>query len=247
MPEGLSTKAQERFQHLVGRVKEREQALEAITKDVQEFRAVIQETGARPEDFNQALGYMRMVNSGDLQGALRVLDEQRRMIALAIGQPLPGADPLSAFPDLRQRVDAYQMDEQAAIEIARSRQAQQRQTEAMAQQQQAARAQQSLASERQNAVAAIDQLGAQWAKSDPDYAAKEDIILKQLPHIAQNFPPSMWASQVRILYDTVSSMPRQAPQRSAPPPLRSSGQSAGARQPSNMLEAIQAGLNYANG
>ena len=247
MPEGLSAKAQERFQTLVSRVKEREQALEAVTRDVEDFRAVINESRATPQDFSQALDYIRMVNTGDLQGALRVIDAQRQQIALALGQPLPGADPLQSFPDLRQRVDAYQMDEATAIELARTRQMQQRQAEMQRQQQQTMQSQQAMHTERANAVAQIDQLGAQWAKSDPDYAAKEEIILKQLPQIAANFPPAMWAQQVRILYDTVSAVPRPSPQRTAPPPLRSSGQTAGNRQPSNMLEALQAGLGYAGG
>jgi hypothetical protein len=164
-----------------------------------------------------------------------------------MGQPLPGADALAEFPDLRQRVQAYQMDESAALEIARARvmqreQAQRRQGMEQQYQQQAA-----VQQTRAQAIGEIDRLGTDWAKTDPDYAIKEEVILKQLPTIAREFPPNMWPHQVRLLYQSLSAMPMPAQRSSNPPPLRPSGQTAGARQPGSMLEALQAGLGYGNG
>jgi hypothetical protein len=247
MPEGLSPKAQERFQTLVTRVKEREQALEAVQSDVQAFRSIIQESRATPEEFSQAMDYMRMVKTGNLEQALQVLDMQRQQIALALGKPLPASDPLADFPDLRQAVENYQVDEAHAIKLARARVQEQAQQRSYQQAQQTQQQQQTAQVARSGAIQQIDQLGANWAKTDPDFAAKEDIILKQLPEIAAKFPPNMWAQQVTILYNALSAMPRPVAPRQNPAPLRSSGQSAGARQPSNMLEALQAGLGYSNG
>jgi hypothetical protein len=121
MPDGLSSKAQDRFKSLVSKVHESQAQLQAISGQVEQFREVVRSSGATPEEFSQAVDYIRLVKHGDLEGALRVIDDQRRQISLALGKPLPGADPLSQFPDLRQRVEAYQMDEQAAIELARAR------------------------------------------------------------------------------------------------------------------------------
>ena len=248
MPEGLSQKAQERFTKLVSRVKEHEAQVAEISGTLGQFREMIQSTGTTPQEFSQAIDYMRMVKHGDFEGALRIMDDQRRMLSLAMGKPLPGADPLAQFPDLRQRVDGYLMDEQTAIELARSRMmnqsAQQAQQQQMQTQQQAQHEQQTKA----QAIQQIDQLGQQWARSDPDFTVKEDIILKQLPDIARTFPPAQWAQQVRILYNTLSAMPMQPPrQTTTPAPLRPSGQQAGARQPKSMLEAMEMGLGYAGG
>jgi len=247
MPEGLSQKAQERFTKLVTRVKEHEAQVTELSSTLGQFREMIQSTGTTPQEFSQAIDYMRMVKHGDFEGALRIMDEQRRMLSLAMGKPLPGADPLAQFPDLRQRVDAYQMDEQTALEIARNRvqsnHMQQAQQQQLQTQQQAMQEQQTKA----QAIQQIDQLGQQWARTDPDFTVKEDIILKQLPEIAKNFPPSMWANQVRILYNTLSAMPVQNRQPPQPAPLRPSGQQAGARQPKSMLEAMEMGLGYAGG
>lgn len=247
MPDGLSPKAQERFQKLVSKVHEHQQQYQAVTAQVEQFREVLAGTGGSAEDIGSALDYVKMVRNGDLEGALRVLDDQRRSISLALGKPLPGADPLSQFPDLRQRVDAYQMDEQAAIELARSRIQQQQIADQQRQAHQQQEQQQVSAQTRQQAISQIDALGAQWARTDPDFATKETILLKQLPQIAKAFPPHMWASQVKIIYDTLSSMPAPVQNRSAPSPLRPSGQSGGTRQPGSMLEALQSGLGYSGG
>jgi hypothetical protein len=248
MPEGLSQKAQERFTKLVSRVKEHEAQVAEVSGTLNQFREMIQSTGTTPQEFSQAIDYMRMVKHGDFEGALRIMDDQRRMLSLAMGKPLPGADPLAQFPDLRQRVDGYLMDEHTAIELARSRvmnqSAQQAQQQQMQTQQQVMHEQQTKA----QAIQQIDQLGQQWARSDPDFTVKEDIILKQLPEIARTFPPAQWAQQVRILYNTLSAMPmQQQRQVTTPAPLRPSGQQAGARQPKSMLEAMEMGLGYAGG
>ena len=247
MPEGLSQKAQERFTKLVTRVKEHEAQVAEISGTLGQFREMIQSTGTTPQEFSQAIDYMRMVKHGDFDGALRIMDEQRRMLSLAIGKPLPGADPLAQYPDLRQRVEGYQMDEQTAIELARTRMMQHQQQESLQQQQQSQQQNQRAQAERAQSIQQIDQISQQWAKTDPDFAAKEDIILKQLPEIASRFPPSLWPQQVRILYNTLSSMPMQRHQVNTPAPLRPSGQQAGARQPKSMLEAMEMGLGYAGG
>lgn len=244
IPEGLSKKAQERFTTLVSRVKEREAQAHEANEQIGQFREMIKSTGTTPQEFSQAIDYMRMVKHGDLEGALRIMDEQRRMISLALGKQLPGADALEQFPDLRQRVDAYQMDEQTALELARTRHIQQQDQQHRQQQQETQQRGEQLQQTRQQAVSQIDQMGQQWSKTDPDFRAKEDIILKQLPMIAQNFHPNQWAQQVRILYDTISSVPMQRTAARAPAPLRSSGQTAGARAPGSMLEALDLGLGY---
>jgi len=245
MPDGLSIKAQDRFRKLTGRLQETSQALKGATEELDQFRRVVQSSMATPQEFSQAIEYMRMVKSGDLDGALRVLDEQRRQIALATGRAVPGTDPLVDFPDLRARVDQFQMDEQAALELARSRaliqeiQRQQQMSSASIQRQQA------MQSDRAQAVAEIDRMGAQWAQADPDFSAKEDVILKSIPEIAKRFPPSLWAGQVRLLYDTLSAMPAHAtPKTALKTPLRSSGKAGGSKQPESMLEALTAGLGY---
>lgn len=245
IPEGLSHKAQERFRNLASAVKEREQQLNDVSSQVEGFRELIKSTGTTAEEFSQAIDYMRMVKEGNLEGALQTLDAQRRMISLAIGKPLPGADPLSQFPDLQQRVAAYQMDEQTAIEMARYRVLE---ANAQAAHQQHAQQQQTNIQQmlvREQAVSQITQLEKHWENTDPDFSMKSDILMKRLPEIRDNFPPHMWAPQIKMLYESLSDVrvPPRAKQTGSSP-LRSSGHSGGAQEPKSTYDAVSAALGY---
>ena len=244
MPEGLGKKAQERFKKLTGYLHESNARVKQLEADTQQFREVLKATGGSPQQIGQALNYVGMMTRGDLEGALRLIEQERKTISLLMGKPLQGADTLAAFPDLRQRVDAYQMDEQAAIEIARARTMQAEQQRAVQTMQQGQQRQQVAQQEKQQAIQRIDLLNAEWSKRDPDFAYKEDIILKQIPEIARNFPPQQWPQQVAMLYQTLSAMPAPVKPSAIPAPLRASGQSGGTKAPSSMLDAITGGLGY---
>lgn len=243
-PEGISKKAQERFHNLVSKVKEKEEHISRLQSDLDGIRTVMKDTGASPDDFVKAFDYMKAITSGDMDHVARVIREQVQQYTLMTGKQLQFDDPLSNFPDLRERVNSYQMDEQTALEMARFRNQQNTQQQFMRQQQEQQYRSTQESQMRNQAISEVARMGDEWSKTDPDYRFKEDVILKQIPAIKQNFPPHLWPQQVRILYETMSSLPMQQQKPSNPAPLRSSGQSAGARQPGSMLEALQVGLGY---
>ena len=70
---------------------------------------MIETNGIKQPQLEQAAQLIGMLNRGDLEGALRTLDQQRQHIALALGRPLPGVDALQDFPDLRQAVDRLEV------------------------------------------------------------------------------------------------------------------------------------------
>mgnify|MGYP000028735866 CR=1 FL=1 len=243
-PEGISKKAQERFRSMVTKVKEKDAEIEHLSRDLGGIRKIMQDTGGKPEDFAKTFEYIKALNNGDFDYARQILEDQISQLTIATGKPFNQVDALAKFPDLRERVNAYQMDEQTAIELARSRSAQQAQMQAQQQYQQRQQSEQQSHYVRQQAIAEIDRLGSEWAKSDPDYAMKEQMITAQAKLISEQFPPQQWPAQVKLMYQTISSMPVPKQQTTQPAPLRSSGQSGGARQPSSMLEALQSGLGY---
>ena len=84
MPEGLQPASQKRFQNLVdiakqatAKVQDIEKSAKFHSETIDNFRAILEETKTSPEDLNQLLEYNRMVKSGDLEGAIKLLDEQR--------------------------------------------------------------------------------------------------------------------------------------------------------------------------
>lgn len=243
-PEGISKKAQERFRNLTSRLKEKDAEVERLSSDLGGIRTMMKETGGKPEDFAKTFEYIRALNHGDLDQARSILEEQIQQLSVLTGKPFGQVDPLQKFPDLRERVNAYQMDEQTALEMARHRSVQQRQQQEVSQYQERQQSEQQSMRAKQHAISEIDRMGAEWAKSDPDYAMKEGLITARAKDIAAQFPPHQWPAQVRLMYQTISSMPVQKPAASNPAPLRASGQSGGARQPTSMLEALQSGLGY---
>ena len=180
----------------------------------------MKETGGSPEDFAKTFEYIRALNHGDVEHARAILEDQIRQLSVLTGKPFGQVDPLAQFPDLRERVNAYQMDEQTALEMARHRSMQHQQQQAVSQYQQRQQSEQQSIASRQNAIAEIDRLGAEWAKSDPDYSFKEGLITQRAQDIAREFPPEQWAKQVKLMYQTLSSVHRCLLQSRNPHRLR---------------------------
>ena len=244
MPEGLGAKAQERFQKLAGTVKEVSLERDQARQEVAQVREYLQQHRVTPQQFEQAVGVLGMLNGGDLEGALRVLDQQRQQIALALGKPLPGVDGLASFPDLRERVDKFEMDEGSAYELARSRaqqQAQQRAQQQYEQQhQQAQQSQQAFT----RAQMEVDALTKQLAASDIDYPVIEEQLLPDLPALLRDVPPNAWANVVKaqygILKRAAATFRRPAPgaMNTDSNPLRATGGGSPQQRPRDAYEAM---------
>lgn len=243
MPEGLSPKAQERFQTLANTNKEltaRVQEYEPIVASARELQATFQAHGVKREQFDQAMEVVGLMNRGDLQGALRVLDEQRALISMHLGRPLPGADALAQFPDLRAEVDNLQITEERALEIARSRVAQNQTQQATQRFQQEQQTQQQAQEQHQAGVRAVDGVCKRLEQSDMDYAAIEPMLLKEINDgLLRGVPPSEWARIVEKTYglikQTASATRSSAPSTTV---LRPTGGEPPRQAPKTAYEAM---------
>lgn len=250
MPEGLTPKAQERFQALANTNKEltaRVSEWEPIVQSAQALQQTFHENGIRREQFEQAMQVVGLMNRGDLRGALAALDEQRRLISLHLGQPLPGADALADHPDLRAEVDNLQITEQRALEIARSRlqqsqwqqQSQRQQQENQQHQQEQQRLQQEHQA-RNDSMLAVDRFCKQMQTSDLDYARIEPILLKQIEDgLLEGVPfaarPALVQKTYALIKQTAASS-RTAGQSTAV--LRPTGGESPRQAPKTMHEAM---------
>lgn len=243
MPEGLQGKAQERFQKLANENKQLQAAVQVREQAIGYVRDIFQQHRIQPQQFEQAASVIGMLNTGNLRGALQVLDEQRRQIALALGEPLPGVDALMGHPDLRSAVDQQQIDERHAIELARSRMVQASQQQRAQTMQQQAAQQQAEQAQVQQATSAVDELCKQLAASDLDYPAIEAQLLPVIPKLVQGLPPARWLDAVRTQYDLIKQVAgkvRQSPTTSGQV-LRPTGQSSPAERPKSMYDAMWGG------
>lgn len=240
MPEGLGQKAQQRFQALANGLKEARTELEGAKQQVAYVQQQFQQHGVSQPQFEQAVAVIGMLNKGDYRSALRVLDEQRRQIALAIGEPLPGVDALSEFPDLRQRVDDLQMTEADAMEVAKLRRQQAMQQQHAQAQKQAWQSQQAEQQAFDAGMRAVDQWAKTTAATDLDYPRIEKLLMPRLQQMLQGVDPRHWVSVVRAQYETIKEAAGQfrSPATATPDPLRPAGAGATQRAPTSMHEAM---------
>ena len=178
-PEGLSEKANERFQELASKAKEASEEANTWKTQYESLQTVVQESRATPDEFMELVTVSKQLKSGDMAQMRQAYDkimQTASRVAPLLGVPVPGTDPLDGFDDLRQRVDDLELDEAAAQELATARRQQQAyaqsQQQTQAQQQQMAYAQQ----EGQQAQLAFNGLLQNWMNTDPSWKAKEPAL-----------------------------------------------------------------------
>jgi hypothetical protein len=243
MPEGLTPKAQERFQALANTNKEltaKVGQFEPIVQSALELQQTFQTHGVKREQFDQAMQVVGLMNRGDLEGALRVIDEQRAILAMHLGRPVPGADPLAKFPDLREDVDNLRMPEARAIEIARTRTMQAGQQQQQQRQQQEENQQRQSQALVQQGTTSVDTFCKQMMKTDLDYARIEPLLLEQVQGgLLEGVPPNRWAAIVEKTYglikQTATSTRQQLPSTAV---LRPTGGESPRQTPQTMHEAM---------
>lgn len=256
LPEGKKERS-ERFQTLVGMVKEKDAVIEQVNGDLDLIMAPIREASATPEQFRESMNLVKLINSPNQQDqmrALQMLQSTTAALAQRLGQPVPGTDPLDGFPDLLNELNAGKITEARAVELANARrqtaasQNFQRQAQQRTQQeQQAAHAAQA----GQAAVAAVEQT---LKATDPQYAAKVAVMQTDIAFKNQlkAMHPTQWAAAFAEKYRTVKvAAPAAAPRPAAPAspqPLRAKTPAGtAAKPPGSMLDAVKAGLASVGG
>lgn len=251
---GLRGKAEARFRDLSGQVRDLSQKLEAVggddavklltdlggkqgldrvvkdAEDQRQWDRHMSEIGCTPEQFGQAMGYLKAFGSDDPAVLKQARDNLLQEVALLdgrLGEKTERHDPLSAHADLKGKVQRGELDEEDALEIARLRGGGQRaQEQAQAQQQQQ---QQQQAMEQGRVM--LSQLGAQLKQRDGDatFAARMAVIGKALDAALPALPPAQWGAYAQQLYDSVQlqQAPKQQRPRVGKGPVRQSSATVG--------------------
>lgn len=262
LPNALKRETKERIKTLIGMVQEKDEKLKTVESNYSFIMHEIKQTNATPEQYAQALDYLRLVNSDareDKEQLLEFLQRETISIAKMIGKPVPGVNMLEGHDDLIQKVGAGKLSIEDAQEIAASREArnfQQRRTQMTAEQQRVtAETQREIASAKAGLTALEQQL-----RSDPAYPTKKAILVKTLKPVFATIPPREWVATFRRAYNELAvpaapSVPTPTPTPRAPAtgggggntPLRAQQPAGGARpEPKNLLDAVSAGITAAS-
>lgn len=251
----LGPKAQARFHELhryakiqEDRVRQVMPVVQQLTQARDEILAVFEEHQATPQDLIPLLQFNKLRKSGDIEGALRMIENTRLGLYKALGRAAPGVDLLDDFPDLKAKVDALEMTPDAAAEVATAR----RQAATLAaRQQHEQRGQQHAQQQKEvvdGALAEISRWQAEAAVKDPQFAAKQKAIIEKIPEVIKSYAPNQWLATIKLLYENTA-VPASAPTDTGlpprgPAPIRPNGNRGGAKEATDMASAISSGLGY---
>lgn len=257
MPVGLKADSQARFQKLVDTTKaavaEKEKIQTQLTEREQTvtgFRKILEETHTGPEEMSMLLEYNRMVKTGDLEGALKLIDDQRRQIAQALGRPVDGVDLLEGFPDLAAEVKDMKITPERANEIASARRAAAQARQAEERRRATEQTQGQVEQVRKKALNDIAAFASTKSKEDVDYKKKEDILLAAVDRITKKFPAQHWLAALEEAYEAITVTATTAAPgngehaKPGEQPLRPNAGGGGVPTPKTMGAAIDQALGY---
>jgi hypothetical protein len=216
IPKELGERAQERIRSLVGYIKERDEALTVQGNLI----SAIQNTGTSAEEFATTVQFLEAFHSEDpkmLEKALGILQQNMENIALRLGRDVPGVDFLQGFDDLKSKVHYGQLTKEDAQEIARSRTRASREQTLNTQRTTAQQTETAAKAEKDTAISALNDIGQQLLKSDPDYQRKFDLLVHPLQAAFKRLPPSQWKDAFNEAYAAIK-LPPAAPAAPAAPP-----------------------------
>jgi len=212
--------------------------------------SVLEETHTSDEQLGQLLEFNRLVQTGDYESALKVVNAQRTALLKSLGREEPGVDLLSEFPDLVQDVEDEKIDRKRALELAGSRRAQAvaaaRERERRGQEDAKSEREREFTAQRDRAANEIDEWTKELARTDVDFKAKEAKLLEQSDSVFKNYAPRDWLKTLKIVYSNMSVSKPAALPGTKDGPLRPSGARPGTPAPGSMKEAIDQGLGYSS-
>ncbi len=257
IPAEVKGRTRERMTQLITNVKEVSAERDQVRGQFNEILGMIEETGATPEQYGQALDYLRAVNSRDpaqIKAAIQTAQRELAALAAMIGEPVAGVDMLAQHPDLGQEVEDGKISRARAEEIAaaRARRASDEQQGVVLRQQREQQQRVNHAKQRLNVVET------ELRGTDPLYEQKRAMLVPMLQPIFETLPPAQWERAFRAAYAKLTlpaGMPAagRAPRAGAPAPseplragqqpLRATQHAGSAqRQVGSMLDAINEGI-----
>lgn len=253
----LKESTRERITGLINVVKEQTTRAETAEAQFNEVIGYIQDAGATPAQYGQALDYIKAVNSGDMnqiEKAFAFMEGEYRALARMLGREAPGVDYLAGHADLQAEVTAGKITQARAKEIAVARDAQAHGRAVNQQQQQQQQTQEQRAAVLTQGRNELNTLGAQLRAANPaEYAAKSKVLTAALKGTFASLDPRQWAAAYKRAYDNLvlpAAAPAPAPAKKSNlpknQPLRGQNPAGGqASAPKSMFDAINAAVEAA--
>lgn len=255
LPKGTLESTRERFQHVVGQLKEQTTRAEQAESNLDEIVGKIQAAGMGAEQYGVMLHYAAGVNSGDpvqMKRSYDILMQELTNLATALGEPLPGKNPLEGHADLIKEVEEKKCTPERALEIAITRNRNAAQQKLLAARTTSQQGDAAFQQAVQRSAQEFTVLGKQLAQKDgtEEYRRKAKFVLDAFQDSIMELPPNKRVAAFKRAYDRVPAAPKLAPKPGADKapvkkgatPLRGNKRPAGnstAKQPKDLLTAMR--------
>lgn len=237
----------ERFTKITEGYKQEKQRAETLESEVTKYKSSfesLKQLGFNDEaaasDLVEFSAFRHVLATGDADQFKSIIGEQIKQFELLHGKKVSfdKTGVLDDFPDLQEKVNNLELDEDTALRVARAERLNQRADRDKQNTQQ--RQQTDLQSQQalQSAVDEVDTLQNTWRSTDPDFSAVVKHLQPKMEQIAKDFPPNMWAKAIKHQYETIKETLAKSVQSSTGQPLRGNGNLTGKPAPTNMAEAV---------
>lgn len=246
--ESKNTGTNERFRKVTEGYKQEKQRADSLEEKVKqgaESFDALRQLGFSDEsaanDLIEFSSFRKALLGGDVETVRKSIAQVVKNFEAAHGKRVAiNASALDDHPDLREQVDSFEIPEQTALELIRSRKTQ----EVADSRSRQLQAQESESNQRNEVVSrsvdTVKQMQANWENTDPDFIALIPMLTSQMEDIAKNFPPEQWPQIVQMQYKTLKTTlaGQAAPRRISESPLRGNGHRVGQATPSTPHEAV---------
>jgi hypothetical protein len=234
---GQSERSQERYRQLAERARAAEHEAAQVRQQGQELYKIMSDSGVTPEDMTSYFEYHKAIrNGGDASPYWSQMEQAHSQFT---GNKVGNADPLNNHPDLKAQVDEFEVTEEAARELAslrdysvRMKQVEEQNAQQQAHYGQLHMEQQQAATYAHNASVELDRWSEDMKSKDPQFSAKEALILERAQEQFPNMHPAYWPEFVAREYAYISkAMPGQEAEKVKTPNTIRPGSSGSAPMP----------------
>jgi hypothetical protein len=166
---------------------------------------IFERGGIEPDNLPHLVDFFAEFGAGQLsEKSVQFLKEINRTVESRLGVQVTDIDVFSNHADLQDRINSLELTEQDAREMVKHRE-QSNYQDSIRNHQRSQQAQQDQHQAKvQSSTQSIEQLRSQYKANDPDWAAKEKMIVQRIESRFPTIDPAQWPQAFQHIYEDVS-------------------------------------------
>jgi hypothetical protein len=244
----------ERFKKITEGYKEEKARNDVLSQENERYKSSIDSLkqlgfndSAAAEDLVEFSAYRHTLATGNVEEFKSIIEAQIKQFEQIHGKRVSvSASILDDYPDLLEKVNDLELDEETAIKIAKMNALEQRATRDSRKNKEIQQTEQQKHEVLQVAVNNVTEMQNNWLKNDPDYKVIIPHLQPLIDDIGKKYPPSMWAETLDLNYKALKKALATTMKQLATKdePLRGNGYMSGKPAPTSVQEATLQAMGF---